>query len=776
MSKLPGALCNQCPLNGSSRAVPGYGPKDAEVIFVGEAPGVHEEEQGIPFVGQSGQLLDAALSEVGVANPDVFMYKTNVVACRPPNNRTPTQAEMSCCLPRLKRELSRLESTKIIAMGRTAQQTFGAPNQIGAVVQFQEYDVMTAWHPAYILRSPSEGDVFMRTMDRAVNGPFDFEIIPKPKLIWPKNPEELAQALSKCPDGWDVSFDIETDQVQWYDTANAIRDMILMIQIAWTEEEAIIIDHYLIHDMTEGTMKVLKEFFNRVKTIAHNGKFDTVFLMSHFGVDIQLDFDTLLAHYILNENIPHGLKPLASLELGMVDYEEETIAPYLNNRNDHYSKIPAPVLGEYGAWDVVVTLRLKKMFEKRLKENGQYDSPFMNVIMPACRKFRDVELRGFPVDFKQLEWLDGSLQEQLDRLELEIQTLTAHPNLNPRSPQQLAEMIYDEWHWPLIKARKVKPRTTGKAMRAKYWDKHPFVPVLDEYKRVQKMHSSYVKNIGKFVALDGRVHADFRIPGTEVGRISVADPPLQTIPRAEQKPPYYGRMIKSLFYGGDEFVVIVCDYSQAELRVYACETGDPFLLDVYKNNRDLHTEVSIGMYGEGFSKEQRVQCKMFNFSYIYGGNEYSFAQDSGLNISVAKRFVQDYNNLMPVALEWKREQFRKLLAQGYVETIFHRRRHFPVITASNREEARKACVHMPIASTANDLTLLSGIEIENRCRNVVLLVHDSVITLARPDEAQDIADMMIDVMQTTASTYYPQIPWKCDADIGVRWAEPVPIQ
>lgn len=780
--KLPYAKCYECPLAGADGPVAGWGSPEAEVIFVGEAPGMNEIEEGIPFVGQSGQLLDAMLDEVGIPLPETLMYKTNVVACRPPNNRTPTQQEIRCCAPRLRNELAQHKSRKIVSMGRTSHGFFGIPFQPGAVFKWNDFVVMPTWHPAYVLRDPSQADLFKKTMERAAHGPWEYEIIPKPALVQPKTVEDLVQVLSRCPDNAWVAFDIETANVQWYDTVDRKADVILMLQLAWKESFATIISDELLYDHVDEVTPILNEFFARVKTCAHNGKFDTVFQQHHLDVRIRLDFDTFLAHYVLNENIAHGLKGLASLELGMVDYEADTIQPYLRTRNDDYSKVPFNVLAEYGAWDVVVTLRLRGMYEEQLCKNGQYERPFLRPIMESARLFHYTELRGMQVDQEQIKWLHKQFGQEVDTLIERIRDAASKPELNPRSPQQLAVIFYDELGFPPAKVRGAGPRSTNKETLQKLSGRHPMIAPLQEFRRIDKMWGTYVKNISRYMSPLGRVHADFRIPGTEVGRISVADPPLQTIPRPSD---YYGSMIRSAFIGAPGMVLIVCDYSQAELRVYACETGDPFLLDVYMHNRDLHSEVAIGMFGEDYTYEQRMQTKMFNFSYIYGGNEYSFAKDAGLNISIAKQFVRDYNNLMPVALEWKKEQFKRLLRDGYVETVFHRRRHFPLITQSNREDARKACVHMPIASTANDMTMLSGIEIQRQLPEfdvkrvheipgVVLEVHDSVIVECPKNEAEDVAKMMQQTMEKIASEVYPQLPWKADADIGERWAEPLP--
>jgi DNA polymerase-1 len=221
-------------------------------------------------------------------------------------------------------------------------------------------------------------------------------------------------------------------------------------------------------------------------------------------------------------------------------------------------------------------------------------------------------------------------------------------------------------------------------------------------------------------------------------------------------------------------VLVVADYSQAELRVFACISGELFLVGVYKDDRDLHTEVTVAMFGDGYTKEQRVQCKMFNFSYLYGGTEYSFAMDAGLNVDVARQFVQRYNELMPTGLAWKREQLRLARTQGYVETRFGRKRRFPFITQETLDDARKACVHMPCASSASDLTLLSAISLENAGVHVVLTVHDSVIAECRYEDSKEISELMVSTMQRMGDKYFPEVPWKVDVSVRQRWAEPLP--
>ncbi|MHA2428847.1 MAG: DNA polymerase, partial [Candidatus Hermodarchaeia archaeon] len=259
------------------------------------------------------------------------------------------------------------------------------------------------------------------------------------------------------------------------------------------------------------------------------------------------------------------------------------------------------------------------------------------------------------------------------------------------------------------------------------------------------------------------------------GRLAVRKPALQTIPRASD---YHGALIRSSFTAPPGYKLIEVDYSQAELRVLACLSGEEFLQRVYREGRDLHSEVAEAMFGPNFTKEQRVQTKMFNFSYTYGGTEYSFAKDAGLSLPIAKRFVRDYNRNMPRLAAYRKEQVEFLYEHSYIETRFGRRRHFPLIVKNNKDDARKASVHQPVAGGAADLTLISGTKLVNdHGVEVCLMVHDSILAYALEDEAEETATLIAGVMQATAMEYFPEVPWPMepgrDIEIKDRWADPI---
>jgi len=767
--KAPLAKCDLCTLKNEP-FVPPSGRFDAALVCVGEAPGVTEVEQGKPFVGISGQLLDVAIAASG--GDPLNTFRTNVVLCRPPENRLPHDNEIACCRDRLIKEL-RQTTGVIMTLGKIACETMGVPfAHKSAWIEWDKTHWMKpAWHPAYVLRDAAEANVFLAEVASTLAGPtlrlgFD------PKWIVVHTLDELKSQLAECPDNAFVAFDIETDQVQWFDTPTRKADAILMMQLCWDSTFGVVIPDDLLYDVP-GTGPVITDFFRRVRSVAHNGKFDCVFLKAQLDIDIQLHFDTMLAQYVLDETFPLGLKPLAKLYYGMPDYEEVLIKEYLTSRNDKYSKIPFEKLAEYGVLDVAVTLKLRETLEAMLHGEGQYEEPFMKPIMEASRAFVDVELRGIAIDPDAMDKAGEILTSRAKSESSKVVELSGHPDLNPASPVQLAVVLYDELQLPLLQSRHHKPRSTGSEALEKLKGRHPIIEVIGNYRRVQKLKTSYVDNVRDIRDTDGRVHGNILITGTEVGRLAIRNPALQTIPRPDD---WAGALIRHMYVAGPGRILIVADYSQAELRVLAHESQEPFLIDAYTHDRDLHSEVAKAMYGPNYTKAQRALCKMFNFSWVYGGTEYSFAQDAGLPLNIAREFVQRYNLNMPTALAWKRNQLKKMREVGWVENVFHRRRHYTLLTKENLDDAKKACVHAVVAGTASDLTLKSLVLLQHDYGiPMVLTVHDSNIAeykgdIAKPPKAAyKAAEDMQRVMVEMGERYLPTVPWKVDVEIRKNW-------
>lgn len=777
-SKLPAALCDSCPLR-DAECVPPFGPSDAEVILLGEAPGASDAIEGKPFAGQNGKLLDAILQNAGSSLEK--MYRTNVVACRPPGNRTPTEREIACCSPRLDAELANHGASRIISLGRTAHERMGLDGTIitrGIWIKHESGKwLMPTWHPAYVLRKPSEAPELISDVTKALRPPLIPSFALKdPDVVVIETVDVLSETLDKVPDDTWVAFDIESNQVRWYDTAEAKANSMLMLQMAWCEEYGVVLSDQMLYDVP-GVPEILTKFFARVKTVGHNGKFDQVFLRT-VNIPIHLDFDTMLAHYTLKETPPHGLKELCAEEFSMPNYEDRLIKQYLRTRNDEYSKIPFDKLAQYGVLDAVATLKLREVFEESLREEGLYEWPFQNVVMRAANHFVDFEVRGIPVDLDYLKDAQGRFDEELGRITKLLREAAGDPGLNPNSTQQMAVVLYDKLKLPVPQTKSKAKRSTAHEALEQLEGMSPIVDILLRHRRIAKLKNSYIDNFIEAADLNGRIHPSVFLHGTETGRLSMRDPAAQTIPRSmNPNDPHYdkfldGAVIKGAICAPEGYVLVVCDYSQAELRCLAHYSQDPFLLQVYRDNRDLHSEVTLAMFGPGYSKEQRVRCKMFNFSWVYGGNEYSFARDQGIPIAIARKFVQDYNKVMAGAVKWKADQFNDVLKRGYSQTIFGRRRRFPFVVQENYDDCRKASVNAPLQSTASDLTLLSALDAMDQGLPVVHLVHDSILALVREEEAEKVGVQLSDIMKGMGEKWMPSIPWKVDVEIGKRWTEP----
>lgn len=778
--KAPGAMCHICTLKDQPFVPPCGSMSPDAIIVVGEAPGMDEVTEGKPFVGNSGQLLDTMVSMTG-HNPD-NLYRTNVVACRPPSNRTPFATEVQACSGRLERELAAHPAKIVFSLGKTASEYlitgYDSSNR-GMWHTRRDKVVLPSWHPAYVLRKPGEASDLMRDVRVVHEGPQPARFIQPPDWVHITDAQRLQETLANVPEGVRVAFDIETDQVDWYDRPGKNADGILCLLLAWDDSFGIVIDDAMLYD-TRGVLEILQNFFDRKDLIfcAQNAQFDIVFLKTHFMLDVRCDFDTMLAHYVLDENSRHGLKLLAKEEFGLHDYEEELIKQYLTSVNDRYSKIPFPKLAQYGVWDVVVTRALAEIYERRLKDEGLYEWPFMNIMMAALPLAVRMEIRGLTVDVDYIKQASTALGIELERVVSDARDVVGIPTLNLNSPVQLSKVIYGQLGLPQVQSYKIKPGSTAHDAIEPLKGKHPFIDLLLYHRRVAKIRSSYLENMIGYLDTVGRVHPRTLLYGTEVGRVAVRDPAAQTIPRPgkpgtpDYNPFTDGALVRGAIICAMGHDLLIVDYSQAELRVAACLSLEPYLLEAYRHDEDLHTKVALGMYGQNFTKEQRVRCKMFNFSYLYGGSEYSFATDAGLPIDVAKQFVRDYNRLMPRLAEYRREQYRKLLRDGYVQSVFGRRRRFTLITDSNRDEAQKSAMHAPVAGTASDLTLLSAIKADKDGIDVRLLVHDSILAEAPKLHSREHVDHIAEVMRETGETYLEDVPWKVDPEIRSRWAEP----
>ena len=781
MQKAKYANCKECPLIDKPFAGSDPINPDAKYTLVGESPGVQEGKQGRAFVGPSGKLLWATLKQLGVSRDQCNV--TNAVLCQPSSNPPVKKKQMPeavrCCSKRLFYELGTMRKSPILIMGRIARDTVTSTPKDkeshttlhGRWMHFSnDRYALSVEHPAAVLRKPDNA----RNMFDGIT-----KFVTTVPTLAPTSPTytvitNLDQLDTLYGDA--LAFDLETAHLD-------LGHRILLMVLSTGYNHTYIVPGYY----PDGPADLLystktdprwEKFWNRWKVlVGHNAKFDIKFLRHHFQWDfVKCNFDTMLAHSVIDERPgTHDLKGLSAKFLNVPDYEIG-IHKYLKSRKSLYSSIPWNVLCQYAAWDAVCTLRLSYIFEDMLHSEGTYDNPFMSIHMPLQEILTEMELRGWQTNVSHLETQGAEMDTQLQQIEAEFYTLTEDQVANIRSPKQLSKFYYEHLRFPLLSPRTAKPNTTGKEFLEAYAGKHPSIKLLKLYRRIHKMRRSYVENLLNSMDDSGVVHCDVKIHGTESGRVSVTNPPLQTSPRpGDPKDPIsrWGKVIKDAFVTRPGFTILSVDYSQAEMRVAAALSNDPWLLKVYDDDRDLHTEVAIAMFGENFTKEDRTLCKSFNFAYIYGGSEFSFAKEAGLPLKVAKKFIADYDALMPKLASWKAAQVKHMHDYGYVEYRTGRRRRIPLITYNNKDEARKASFNAPVQGQASDLTSLAAIEAHPRLPNfeahLLLLVHDSIIVEVPEHQMRNCATYLIDTMELVAREWFPEVKWIADAEAGVKW-------
>jgi DNA polymerase-1 len=412
--------------------------------------------------------------------------------------------------------------------------------------------------------------------------------------------------------------------------------------------------------------------------------------------------------------------------------------------------------------------------------------------MAAVPMLLDTELEGVGIDWLEFERVDtDELMPELERLRLRLCELSGAPELNPLSSQKINNLLYDHFNFPIIKVRtraagkRLEARSSQRAVLdgwAKMWQKGTlhvskeaweFAETLRQYRHIRKMQGSYVRKWPRFKGTDGRVHSSFLLRGTVTGRLSSKDPPMQTIPsKVTDK---WGPLIANAHVPRPGWKYLYADYSQAELMAAACMSGDEFMLNTFRaEGADYHSEVALAAFGEDFTRDERQACKRLTFGWLFGGNAYEIALDAlQFEGPVAERFAKEWDDLFKGVVAWRKQQGELMQRQGYVESVFGRRRRYLLLTSRNVGKAKRVAMNAPIQSAVSDLTLISAIRLHKVYKRmdyakVVLLIHDSLIMEVRDDHVEEVKKTMHDIMLDVPREVFPQIQFQAEVKIGER--------
>ena len=417
--------------------------------------------------------------------------------------------------------------------------------------------------------------------------------------------------------------------------------------------------------------------------------------------------------------------------------------------------------------------RLKPVTEEKLKEL-QMDKLYYEIELPLCRVLAEMQDTGFMVDRMALSAFGDSLTGSIDALRNEIYK-QAGGEFNINSPKQLGEVLFERLVLPAGKKTKTGWSTNADVLE-KLRGKHPIIDMILDYRMLTKLKSTYADGLLKLIDPDGRIRTNFQMTVTATGRLSSTEPNLQNIPVRKE----LGAQIRKMFIASEGKVLVDADYSQIELRLLAHISGDEHMQAAFMSGEDIHRVTASQVFNTPLSEVtslQRSRAKAVNFGIVYGISSWSLAQDIGVFPNEAKAYMDAYLEKYSGVREYMKNIVEKAKAEGYVKTLYNRRRALPELKSSNfntRSFGERVALNMPIQGTAADIIKLAMVNVYNRLKaeglesKLILQVHDELICECPKHEAQRVAELLSEEMSGAAKL---SVPLTVDAKIGHSWAE-----
>lgn len=466
-------------------------------------------------------------------------------------------------------------------------------------------------------------------------------------------------------------------------------------------------------------------------------------------------FDVLLAAYLLNPEIKEDIFTMAQ--------GHEIFPPNLPEElTDEEKKCIETCY---------FIAKLKDLYKIKIKENNQ-EHLLKKIEQPLSKVLADMELTGFLIDKEGLEDYGGELNQQLKAAEEEIYKL-AGEEFNINSPKQLGVILFEKLNLP--KGKKLKSGySTGAQILEKLRGYHPIINMILEYRALAKLKSTYVDSMVNLITPRGRIHTSFNQTETRTGRISSAEPNLQNIPVRTER----GRKLRKYFKSPEGSVLIDADYSQIELRVMAHISGDENMINAFKNDEDIHSITASQIFGVPVSMvtpEMRARSKTVNFGILYGMSAFSLAQDLKISRFDAQNYINKYLEHYSGINNYMNEIILLAKEQGYVETIFHRRRYLPELNSSNfllRSFGERVARNMPIQGSAADIIKIAMINVYKRLLDedfkskIILQVHDELIIESPEDESEEVKKLLKEEMENAVKL---NVPLEVHIAVGKTW-------
>ncbi len=566
-----------------------------------------------------------------------------------------------------------------------------------------------------------------------------------------------------------IAFDTETDGL------GARTSPIVGMSFAYPKGKEIIAWYVPVTPQTITSWKKLLES-KTVQKVGHNIKYDME-VVRQSGIDMQgVVFDSMIASYLLNPaGRQHNLDSLSIQELHHTPIPITDLIGSGKNQKK-MSEVPLLEIARYAAEDAELTYKLYQIFEPKLAQE-KLQKPFSEIEIPLINVLVDVELAGVAVDLQVLEDLQVKVAKRLKALEKAIWK-AAGQEFNINSPIQLRAILFDTLKLPTVGiARTQSGFSTAASELEKLHGQHEIIAFLEEYRELAKLQGTYIETLPKMVDVQtGRIYASFNQTIAATGRLSGDKPNLQNIPVRTQ----LGQEIRSAFVAEKGNVLVKADYSQIELRLAAHLSQDEKMISVFKAGEDIHTATAAWVYGievGAVTSSQRREAKTLNFGVLYGMGPHAFAREAGISIEEARSFIGRYRDQYPGIVRLSEALMLQVKTQGYVETLFGRRRYIPEIQSNNpaiKAQAERIAFNFPLQGTAADILKKAMIELQAVIKKdfpstrMILTVHDELVCEVSKKEVEAFASAMKKVME---GVYELDVPLIAEVAVGPNWRD-----
>ncbi len=510
--------------------------------------------------------------------------------------------------------------------------------------------------------------------------------------------------------------------------------------------------------------------------IGQNIKYDML-VLGNYGTEIRGPlFDTMVAHYVLQPELRHNMDYLAEIYLHYrTIHIEELIGPKGKDQKN-MRDLPPEEVYEYACEDADVTLKLKNVLAKELETCGAR-SLFYDIEMPLVPVLAYMERNGARVDTDALKQTSGLFTARMNQIEEEVHRL-AGMDFNIASPKQVGEVLFDKLRI-IDKAKKTKTGqyVTSEEVLESLRGKHEIVGKILEHRGLKKLLGTYVDALPLLIHPEtGKIHTSFNQTVTATGRLSSSNPNLQNIPIRNED----GKEIRKAFIPDDGCEFFSADYSQIELRIMAHLSGDANMIAAFREGDDIHAATAAKVYKielKDVTREQRSKAKTANFGIIYGISVFGLAERMNVDRKEAKDLIDGYFETYPQIKAYMDKSIAVAREQGYIETIFGRKRYLPDIHSRNavvRGYAERNAINAPIQGSAADIIKVAMVRIFQRFRSegirskMILQVHDELDFSVFPEEKEKVEQIVMEEME---SAYQMQVPLRADGGWGKNWLE-----